>query len=227
MTIDRMRGVIYGLTYPHGDFFSYQVDSRIVKNHGQVTKDVIPGEKFENEKNIGRALIVDSEGNVFTTGDRGAFYRFSPQSREFSRLPIGVPAVPGREVYNRVDAWASDAAGILYGGTSDGYLFRLDPAKLQVANLGKPLNQYRIRGLVAARNGKLYGIGGDNDEMARLFSYDPASGQYELLGMIDVNHRPYYSWQGYVFDSMVMGRDGTIYMGQAERKSKLYLYYPQ
>jgi len=42
-----------------------------------------------------------------------------------------------------------------------------------------------------------------------------------------VNHRPYYSWQGYVFDSMVAGADGTIYMGQAERKSKLYLYYPE
>ena len=25
---------------------------------------------------------------------------------------------------------------------------------------------------------------------------------------------------------MTIGLDGTIYMGQAERKSKLYLYYP-
>ena len=76
------------------------------------------------------------------------------------------------------------------------------------------------------RNGKLYGIGGDNDEMARLFSYDPARGGYEMLGMIDVNRRPYYAWQGYVFDAMAIGTDGTVYMGQAERKSKLYLFYP-
>jgi hypothetical protein len=41
-----------------------------------------------------------------------------------------------------------------------------------------------------------------------------------------VNRRPYYTWQAYVIDSVVAGLDGTIYLGQAERKSKLYLYYP-
>ena len=44
--------------------------------------------------------------------------------------------------------------------------------------------------------------------------------------MIDVNWRPYYSWQGYVFDSMVAAPDATIYMGQAEGRAKLYLFYP-
>jgi hypothetical protein len=77
-----------------------------------------------------------------------------------------------------------------------------------------------------AANGKLYGVGGDDDEMARLFSLDPSRGVYELLGMVDVNRRPYYSWQAYVIDSVIAGLDGTIYLGQAERKSKLYLYYP-
>jgi hypothetical protein len=35
-----------------------------------------------------------------------------------------------------------------------------------------------------------------------------------MLGMIDVNRRPYYSWQAYVIDAMTIGADGTIYMGQ-------------
>ena len=227
LAIDMPRGMIYGLTYPDGEFFSYQIRAGVVKQHGRVALNIIPGEKFENEKAIGRALAVDQEGNVFTSGEGGKFYRFDIKTQRLERLEIGVPAVPGREVYNRVDAWTADEEGNLYGDGSDGYLFRLVPAKHEVVNLGKPLNQYRIRGLVLAHNGKLYGIGGDDDEMARLFSYDPASGIYELLGMIDVNRRPYYSWQGYVFDAMVLGLDGTVYMGQAERKSKLYLYYPQ
>ncbi|HET9319237.1 MAG TPA: hypothetical protein VFO27_05665, partial [Bryobacteraceae bacterium] len=109
----------------------------------------------------------------------------------------------------------------------DGYLFRINPDSLTVDNLGKPLNQYRIRGLAFAPNGKLYGVGGDDDEMARLFSYDPARGVYQMLGMIDVNHHPYYSWQAYVIDAVVIGQDGTLYLGQSERKSKLYLYYPE
>ncbi len=226
LTIDRPHDVIYGLTYPDGTFFSYKIGLGVLKNHGQVAKEIMPGEKFEKEKNVGRAVVVDQEGNVLTTGEGGKFYRFNVKTQELERLEIGVPSVPGREVYNRVDAWTSDPSGNLYGGTSDGYIFRLDPTRLLVSNLGKPLNQYRIRGLGLARNGKLYGIGGDNDEMARLFSYNPTNGVFELLGMIDVNRRPYYSWQGYLFDSMVIGLDGTVYMGQAERKSKLYLYYP-
>jgi hypothetical protein len=227
LAIDRSRGMIYGLTYPDGEFFSYPIGSGVAKAHGRVATDLIPGERFEHEKAIGRVLALDQDGNVFTSGEGGRLYRFNIKTRQLERLAIGLPAVPGREVYNRVDAWTTDAEGSLYGGSSDGYLFRLNPANLTVVNLGKPLNQYRIRGLVSAHNSKLYGIGGDNDEMARLFSYDPASGLYELLGMIDVNHRPYYSWQGYFFDSMAVGLDGTVYMGQAERKSKLYLYYPQ
>ena len=70
-------------------------------------------------------------------------------------------------------------------------------------------------------------MGGDDDEMARLFSYDPANGAYELLGMVDVNRRPYYAWQAYVIDSVELGLEGTVYLGQSERKSKLYLYYPE
>jgi hypothetical protein len=225
LTIDRKLGVIYGLTYPEGDFFSYNTATKAFKTHGQVTKTKIAGEKFENEKNIGRALVVDQEGDVYTSGG-GKFIRFRVKTQELEELNVPVPTVPGRETYNRVDAWAQDGNGNLYGGVSEGYLFRLDPARMRVDNLGKPLNEYRIRGLVMAPNGKLYGIGGDTDEMARLFSFDPSSGVYQMLGMIDVNHRPYYSWQGYVFDAMAIGADGTVYMGQAERKSKLYLFYP-
>jgi hypothetical protein len=137
------------------------------------------------------------------------------------------PTVPGRAVYNHIDCWAAGTEDQLYGGTSDGYLFRFDPRTGAMDNLGKPLNQYRIRGLARARNGRLYGVGGDNDEMARLFSYDPARGTFEILGMVDVNHRPYYAWQAYVIDAIAIGGDGTLYLGQSERKSKLYIYYPE
>ena len=67
----------------------------------------------------------------------------------------------------------------------------------------------------------------DDDEMARLFSYDPTRGTYEMLGMIDVNRRPFFTWQAYVVDAMAIGANDTIYMGQSERKSKLYLYFPE
>jgi hypothetical protein len=226
LAIDRDKGVLYGTSYPGGRFFSYSLAENQFVQHEAVAQRHIPGEKFENERAIGRALAIDGEGDVFTSGEGGHFCRFSAKSRKLEALDLLLPGVPGRLVYNRVDAWATGTGGVLYGGTSDGYLFRLDTRKLRVENLGKPLNQYRIRGLAWAANGKLYGVGGDDDEMARLFSLDPSRGVYELLGMVDVNRRPYYSWQAYVIDSVIAGLDGTIYLGQAERKSKLYLYYP-
>jgi hypothetical protein len=126
-----------------------------------------------------------------------------------------------------VDAFLLDPSGVIFGGTSDGYLFRFDPENMTVSNLGKPLLEYRIGGLVRASNGKLYGVGGDDDDMARLFSYDPQSASYEVLGFVDVNRRPYYTWQAYVVQAMAAGLDDTIYIGESERISKLYLFYPR
>ncbi len=228
LAIDRARNTLYGLTRPNGHFFSYAIDGGRFAVHGKVAEHEMPGEKFEKEKNIGRAIAIDVEGNAYTTGEGGRLVQFSASSSTLRALDITVPGVPGRESYNRVDAWAVGGDGVLlYGGTSDGYLFRLDPRELRFRNLGKPLNRYRLRALVLARNGKLYGVGGDEEEMAQLFSYDPAGGTYQLLGMIDVNRRPHYSWQAYVIDCAALGTDGTVYLGQSERKSKLYLYYPE
>jgi hypothetical protein len=224
LTMFRLANLIYGLTYPNGHFFSFDGHASKFTVHGKVAEHNIPGEHFEKEKNVGRAIGVDANGLVFTSGEDGVLFRLATPPE---RLRLTVSSVPGREPYNRVDAWAADACGILYGGTNDGYLFRFDPKKLTVENLGKPLMQSRIRGLVFSSNGKLYGVGGDDDEMARLFSYDPARGTYEILGIIDVNRRPFYSWRAYVIDAMAIGLDDTIYLGQAERKSKLYLYYPE
>jgi streptogramin lyase len=175
---------------------------------------------------MSRMLIVDQGGNVFASGENGSFFRFDFKEQKLTKLPIHAPAVPGREPWTRVDAFLLDPSGVIYGGTSDGYLFRLDPEKPIVTNMGKPLNQYRIDGLVRGPNGKLYGVGGNQEEMARLFSYDPSTGAYDVLGFIDVNRRPYYTWQAYVIGAMASGDDGTVYIGEEERISKLYLFYP-
>lgn len=226
LAIDREAYLIYGLTSPNAHLFEYSIKSSKFTDFGVVSKAIAGGEKFEKEKIMSRMLVVDQQGMVFASGENGWFFRFDPKSRTLEKLPIRVPAIPGREPWTRVDAFLLDPSGVIYGGTSDGYLFRLDPSKLTVANLGKPLNQYRIDGLARAPNGQLYGVGGDQDEMARLFRYDPSSGEYSILGFIDVNRRPYYTWQAYVIGAVACGSDGTVYLGENERISKLYLFYP-
>ena len=227
LTIDRNTNVIYGLTSPNAHFFKYSIESGKYTDLGVVSEKAPFAEKFQNDKMMSRMLVVDQRGRVFASGENGTFFCFDPNTQRLERLAISAPAVPGREPWTRVDAFLLDPTGVIYGGTSDGYLFRLDPAKLTVTNLGKPLNQYRIDGLVRASNGRLYGVGGDQDEMARLFSYDPATGAYAILGFVDVHRRPYYTWQAYAVGALACDLGGTVYIGENERISKLYLFYPE
>jgi hypothetical protein len=226
LAVDRKRDVIYGLTKPNGHFFRYSIREKKFSDLGVVAKNVPWGEKREREKMISRMLVVDAEGNVFASGEDGVFYRWNRTSEMLEKLSIHAPAVPGREAHTEVDAFLLDASGMIYGGTSDGYLFRLDPVKLSVTNLGKPLNQYHVAGLATGEDGKIYGVGGDTSEMARMFSYDPASGAYNVLGFIDVNRRPYFAWQAYEIGAVIADQQGAVFIGEDERISKLYLFYP-
>ncbi|MGC2402151.1 MAG: hypothetical protein WA510_20325 [Acidobacteriaceae bacterium] len=226
LTIDRNANAIYGLTSPNTHFFEYSIAGAKFTDFGVVARNIPEGEKFQKDKMMSRMLVVDQQGNIFASGENGSFFKFDPKTQKLDKLPVQAPAVPGREPWTRVDAFLLDPSGIIYGGTSDGYLFRFDPEKLTVTNLGKPLNQYRIDGLVRGPGGTLYGAGGDKDEMARLFSYDPSTGAYDVLGFVDVNRRPYYTWQAYEIGAMASDPDGTVYIGEDERISKLYLFYP-
>lgn len=226
LALDANRNVLYGLTYPSGNFFRYEITDAKFTVLGRVAEHKMRGEKFERDRLIGRAIAIDKDGAAYTSGEDGALFRYVPGAAKIEKLATTIPAEPGRQGFNRVEVWSSDPSGKLYGGTSDGYLVRLLPDSLTLENLGKPLNQDELNGLVVARDGKLYGVGGDEDDMARLFSYNPKNGVYRIFGFVDVNRRPYYSWQAYRIGAMCIGRDGTVYLGESERKSRLYLFYP-
>jgi len=51
-------------------------------------------------------------------------------------------------------------------------------------------------------------------------------GPYDVLGVVDVDRRPYYTWQAYVIGAMACRLDCTIYI-ENERISKLYLFCPR
>jgi hypothetical protein len=123
LAIDRTRSVILGLSYPTGHFFTYEIAEKRFADHGPVAAAFIPGEKFEREKAMGRAIAIAEDGAAFTSGQDGRMYRFQPATGKLERLEVTVPSVPGRAAYNRVDAWAAGQCGdVLYVGTSDGSL---------------------------------------------------------------------------------------------------------
>ena len=214
---------LYGVSFPGGMFFVFDLSRRAV-----VFREEICGEPAaENPyKSVPRDLIIDGDGNVWGTRDFGKFFKYIPSLKKLVKLDIAVPCLQGREFLNVADAFALAGDGKIYGGGSDGYVFCLDPKTETVRNLGKPLWQRRIRAIVVGKEGDVYGIGGEELGIGRLFVFRTSSNSFEILGMIEANHPPFYNWLANEFDDMTLGHDGTIYIGENSRRAHLFIFCP-
>ncbi len=223
MTINNQRREIYGITYPHGHFFVYQIKKNKFTDLGEVYKNkVFGGPNNRTLRSITRSLICDNNGFVYGSTDGGRIFRYDPDKGEITKLDVKIPAV----YYSVVEAFAKDQNGIIYGGTLEGYLFRFDAEKMKLSNLGKPFVQMRVRGLTIGKDGCIYGIGGERPKHCRMFRYDPAESHFDDLGVLKVIREPYYYTTGVQFDAMLTGKDGVIYIGESDRRAHLFIYYP-
>lgn len=110
-------------------------------------------------------------------------------------------------------------------GQKTGIFFYPDTATIR--NLGKPLMETQIRAMTVGRDGNIYGVGGKvHDGVCRLFRYKVSSHEFIDLGILDVSVVPYYEWKAFEFDSMVTGPDGSIFLGNSEHRSRLFIYNP-
>jgi streptogramin lyase len=217
-------GELYGVTFPTGHFFVIELATGQIEDKGPVCGSPLHEEPF---RSIPRALAMDGKGRVWGAGDYGALFHYEPEAGEIHHHPEHrLPSELGREFKTILDALVLGPDSLLYGGTSDGFLFRFDPETMEMANLGKPMWQYRIRGLAFSKDGDLWGVGGERGGAARLFVYRTELGGFENLGLLDVNRSPYYAWLAFEAESMIAGPDGTIFIGESGRISHLYLLYP-
>jgi len=177
-----------------------------------------------NGYQISRVIVKGPDDALYTAGVNGAIFKYDPAANKLEKLNAVLPAMKGREAWASLDAGVFGPDGLLYGGTFDGYLFTFDPKTLQVVNLGKPFRQQRIRGL-AFRNGKLVGIGGEDDGMPRSFAYDPQTRGFELGGAIpDPNsNSPLLESIG----AFLALPNGTIYFSTTGRLANLYVWKPE
>jgi hypothetical protein len=217
-------GEVYGMTFPTGHFFVTNLTTGQTEDKGAVGGPPLHEEPF---RSIPRALVMDEKGRVWGAGDYGALFHYDRETGEIHHHnEHRLPSELGREFKTILDALVLGPGGLLYGGTSDGFLFRFDPETMRIDNLGKPLWQYRIRGLAFSKDGDLWGVGGERSGAARLFVYRTELGSFENLGLLDVNRSPYYAWLAFEAESMIAGPDGTIFIGESGRLSHLYLLYP-
>jgi hypothetical protein len=57
-----------------------------------------------------------------------------------------------------------------------------------------------------------------------LFRYDPSSGDMRDLGILRATLPD--EWIGHVFNAILTGPNGEIYLGESDRISRLFTYFP-
>ena len=230
LTIDQDRNIIYGLTYPHGHIFKYEIRGGKFRDLGETNKEVVFHGPERDWRTLPRALVCDDSGRVFTSGSGGFLHCYKPGDRTLTVTDIRIPGeyypVQAYKGYPTVEYFVKDSNGLIYGASCDGYLFSFEPHRMRLSNLGKPRVTRRIRALAIGGDGKVYIIAGERIEPCRLFSYNPQCGVFSDLGVIAVDRSPYYSWRADQFECMTTGPDGTIYMGESDRRAHLFLFLP-
>jgi hypothetical protein len=232
LTANPQKDEIYGLTYPDGHFFIYSLDAKKFSDLGSVDDRIDFHGPERYWRSLPRALICDKSGRVFMSGTGGLIRYYCPIAKRIITTEVKVPGdyfyIQFYSDYSVVDYFAKDKSGLIYGGTCDGYLFSLATDSMKLTNLGKVRASRRLRCLTVGNDGKVYLMAGERSATrpCQFYCYDPRKGGFEDLGMLIVDRSPYYYWRGQQFDSMVTGKDGTLYLGESERRSHLFLYIP-
>ncbi len=223
---------LYGVTYPHGKFFVFDIATRQATVVGDTWRQVIYSGPRVALRSLPADIISDESGRCFYTSDGGQLCYYDPGNGKLVETAEHVPGEiypihAGSQPYHPfVEAWAAGSEHDLYGGTNDGYLFRVDLRTLVVTDLGKPRVSRRIRGLAVAEDGRVYGLAGEDKAVCTLFSYDPRGGGYTHYGSLDVDETPYYAWRPQRFGAMATGLDGTLYLGEEDRRGHLFFLVP-
>ncbi|MBO5668334.1 MAG: hypothetical protein J6S43_04335 [Lentisphaeria bacterium] len=207
-------GSVYILAAGSGEIISYTLAGGAVKKIGTL----------DPNGNFSPRLTLDGQGRLYGAGLYGRIFRYTPETEEFRALNVNASSVKGWELYNQVTAWCSDKSGtVLYGGNNAGQIFRFDTVAEKIITLGKPCVQTRITGM--SRSGKkIYAVIGETDDCAHLASYDDETRELLDLGcLLARSERP---WNGYRFEAMTTGRNGELFLGEYDRISQLFIFYP-
>ncbi len=143
MNMDVRRGRIFGLTWPSGYFFRFDLAAKEMKDFGKISAEGENG-KGAAYRTICRSIAVNPEDGsaYFTTGDgtilryradREALETVAGEDMRKDYFGLYDPASPGHMGYNwRQTVWHA-VERVFYGvhGNS-GYLFRFDPREPRV-----------------------------------------------------------------------------------------------
>jgi hypothetical protein len=232
LSINSKKDKIYGISYPDALFFEFDVKTKIFKNHGPwLTIKSYAGPE-RSWRGVPRSLTCLPDGRVISSGDNGLMVYFNPADQKIHETTMRIPGeywiTQKYEGFPVVEQLLPDNDGTLLGSTSDGFIFRIDSTTQKLKSLGKPRIERRVRAMTIGKDRRLYMICGEKDNVCRLFSYDLSENEegFSDYGVLGVDRSPYYAKIGYQFDAMVTASDGTVFIGESDRRAKLFFYLP-
>lgn len=213
MNMDAQRGRMYGLIWPTGHFFRYDLARKEMKDLGPFFEQGENG-KGAAYRTICRSLAVDPEdGSVYFTTGEGAIHRYrydrdaveTVAGDDLKKDYFGLydAASAGHMAYNwRQVAWYAPEKRIYGVHGNSGYLFRFDPRAERVEVLD------RLTSLPSQRSGM----------------YDQFSYGYLGFRLGPDGHTLYYLTGGpiYVNGRRVTGKSSTA-KGEAKGEEDLHL----
>ena len=171
--VDHQRGIIYGATYPLGQFFGWDIEKKKLLFQAYI-------EDWPHQ------VRVDDEGQCWATycvtprSPRIRLLKYSPQTSQLVWTETALPGDSDREDAG-IDSFVNGGDGFLYIGTITGALVRLEPRKTRVDFISKPAPSKSFGALAPPVKGKIYGIAGGG-ATTQVFSYDLKSGDMVLYG---------------------------------------------
>ncbi len=235
LTCDAAGSTIFGISYPTGKFFTYDIAS----GEEEVFDDIVPTDSERRDFRhyvqtpdmyLSRALVENERGMIYGSSGLNNIFYFNPEEKSFTILDETLPEVWGRTSLGQVQAWATSEDGLLYGGNrGDGELFILNPETGSVKNLGKPVLMHQLRGLAFGRDGKLYGVAGGPPGYGHLFSYDEEKG-FHIYGnpqftMVAPGIEQGIDWRAFNMSRLASSPDGKyIVIGEDESLSQLLIF---
>lgn len=212
MNMDVKRKMIYGITWPTGYFFRYDMAKKEMKEIGPVSGEGEngPGNKF---RTLCRSIAIDpGEGSVYATTSEGTILHLPPGQNQLEPLTENMkkdyfglydPTSPGHMGYNwRQVIWCPGDQSVYGVHGNSGYLFKFDPRKEKITVLD------RITSLASKQSGQF-------DEFS-----------YGYLGFtLGPDQRTLYYLTGapiYVDGKRVTGKTSTA-MGEAKGLEDLHL----
>ncbi len=241
ITLSAAGDKLYGILSPNNVLFTYDLKTRKSDLFNEAQLDSSANEEVKGIVNKGepagvlngreaalcKALVVDGDGKVFGSTDKGVIFFYDPKINKIKRPGINLPYAQYRRTTNHVQSWVLADNGKLYGGTTlDGYLFSLDPKTLELINLGKPSVAGNIKSMII-RNNVIHGLVGEGLEYTHYFTYDITKGNFEDVGLfrftnklINGRHRTYTASQ------MLSLKDGRILIAEDDLLPMLLFYKP-